>query len=356
MLVNKLLSNCPSCGGGLKITVLTCPDCGMELRGEFERETDFFSGLSSEHKDFLIAFLRCRGNMSRLQEELKISYPAAKKRMNELLVVLELNGEENKINTRSVIDVSNWNVDKNSKKASDIVKQKLKEGGGRATVTSYSGNEYEVWAEMDGESFGCDALPICYKYDIFDIVVDFLKENGGRAKKGTGRAPLGSEKCGVNTVAGVILRDYWGVSLGGSGLDPSFAVIAILNWAGLIRSERGYVELTGVESEKEISLSDVEKLELQFEEELRNKMFLAKKECNYNPTRFNQMLDLYGGVETAKRLVQDSMQNNKVSDGFTRLFMEKRPDLTAEDSVCKPEYADLFTTAEINFCKELLKK
>lgn len=355
--MNKLLLNCPSCGGGLKITVLACPDCGMELRGEFENETDLFAGLSVSQKDFCLAFLKCRGNMSKLQSELNISYPAAKKRMDELLIALGLyTAEESEKKNRGVINVNHWNVDKNSKKASDIVKQKLKECGGRATVTSYSGNEYEVWAEMDGESFGCDALPICYKYGIFDIVVDFLKENGGRAKKGTGRAPLGSEKCGVNTVAGVILQDYWGVSLGGSGLDPSFAVIAILNWAGLIRSERGYVELTEAEREKEISLSDVEKLELQFEEDLRNKMSLAKKECNYNPTRFNQMLDLYGGVETAKRLVQDSMRNNQVSDGFTRLFMEKRPDLTVEDSVCKPEYAPLFTAEEINFCKELLKK
>lgn len=44
-------------------------------------------------------------------------------------------------------------------------------------------------------------------------------------------------------------------------------------------------------------------LELKFEEEIRDKMFLAKKECNYNPTRFHQMINNHGGVETAKRLL-----------------------------------------------------
>jgi len=32
-------------------------------------------------------------------------------------------------------------------------------------------------------------------------------------------------------------------------------------------------------------------LELKFEEEIRDKMFLAKKECKYNPTRFHQMIN-----------------------------------------------------------------
>lgn len=45
-------------------------------------------------------------------------------------------------------------------------------------------------------------------------------------------------------------------------------------------------------------------LEDKFEEELKTKMFLAKKECKYNPTRFNQMLARHGGVDTAKRLSQ----------------------------------------------------
>lgn len=44
-------------------------------------------------------------------------------------------------------------------------------------------------------------------------------------------------------------------------------------------------------------------LELKFEEEIRDKMFLAKKECNYNPTRFHQMISNHGGVGTAKRLI-----------------------------------------------------
>ena len=71
----------------------------------------------------------------------------------------------------------------------------------------------------------------------------FLKSNGGRAKKGTGRAPLGSEKCGLDTISGVILHEYFGVAPGGSGFDPSFVVAAILEWAGIVKNGRGWLEL-----------------------------------------------------------------------------------------------------------------
>lgn len=244
VVASKLLSHCPSCNGPLKITSLTCQDCGMELRGEFELESGLFAELSLEQRAFLMTFLKCRGNMSQVQAELQISYPTAKKRLDDILRCMGLE-EKKEMDSREVIDVKLWQIGDDKTKASEIVKRKLKECGGRVTISSYSGNQYEVWAEPDGMKFGCSALHgIAHSYDIFDVVVRFLERNEGRAAKGTGRAPLGSEKCGLDTISGVILQDYFGVPLGGSGLDPSFVVIAILEWAGILHNRRGYVELT----------------------------------------------------------------------------------------------------------------
>jgi hypothetical protein len=244
---NMLTSNlmCPSCGGKLHISALACQDCGIEVRGQFHAETGPFDALSPDETDFLLLFLKCRGNMKQLQEERKISYPTARKKLNEILSTLGLYSEDRENSeSRNVIDVASWHIEEDSMNASDIIKRKLKEHGGRAVVTSYSGNEYEVWAEADGYSFGCDALHgNTFDYKIFDCVVDFLKRNGGRARKGTGRAPLGSEKCGLDTVSGVILHDYFGVPIGGSGFDPSFVVAAILDWVGIAKNERGWLIL-----------------------------------------------------------------------------------------------------------------
>ncbi|MCI8481001.1 MAG: hypothetical protein HFG08_09060 [Oscillibacter sp.] len=92
----------------------------------------------------------------------------------------------------------------------------------------------------------------------------------------------------------------------------------------------------------------------QFEAELRDKMLLAKKECRYDPIRFNQMLEQYGGVETAKRLIKSARETGIIPTGYARLLEEGRLDLTVEHSVYKAEYQSLFSPDEVEFCKEFL--
>ena len=99
----------------------------------------------------------------------------------------------------------------------------------------------------------------------------------------------------------------------------------------------------------------MDKLAHLFEEELKDKMLRAKKECKYNPSRFNQMLARYGGVETAKRLIDTAIQTGNTSDGFTTLLLCNRLDLTMEHSVCKPEYKALFSERQISYCKSILR-
>ena len=98
----------------------------------------------------------------------------------------------------------------------------------------------------------------------------------------------------------------------------------------------------------------MDKLKLKFENELYDKIVVAKKECHYNPTYFNQMLAEYGGVATAKRLIEKDLSTGNPSDGFTTLYLKRRLDLTMEDSVSNPEYKDLFEQHEIDYCKKIL--
>lgn len=74
----------------------------------------------------------------------------------------------------------------------------------------------------------------------------------------------------------------------------------------------------------------MEVLARTFEEELREKMKQAKKECKYNPTRFNQMLAQYGGVETARRLIASAQKTGNLSEGLSTLWSCGRLDLSME--------------------------
>lgn len=100
----------------------------------------------------------------------------------------------------------------------------------------------------------------------------------------------------------------------------------------------------------------MEVLTRTFEEELREKMIQAKKECKYNPTRYNQMLAQYGGVETARRLIASAQKTRNLSEGLSTLWSCGRLDLSMEESVCKPEYAALFSETEIMYCKNILRE
>ena len=227
--MNRLISKCPACHGTLRVTTLQCPDCGMELRNTFDLGP--FDRLDKERFEFLITFLKDRGNLKEVQSDMQISYPTAKKKLDELLVALNLGGGTEKV-TPKEIDVSRMDVDDTSTLASEIIKAKLKAHGGHA--------------EPDGTTFTSDKLPVkpAYDYKVFDDIVELLIKQGGRAKKGNGRNyKLGEPGCEENTVVGTIAL-HRGRTIGESVFDPVFVMAAILEWAGIAKNGRGELILT----------------------------------------------------------------------------------------------------------------
>ena len=245
----KVIPECPACGTKLRITSLRCTGCGMELRNDFELSP--FDSLTSEQIGFLITFIKQRGNMSSVQNELGISYPTAKKRLDDLLSALSLveNDQQNSQQSKDErsIDMTTWCVQENSKKASDIIKRKLIENNGRVIVHTARGLPCEIRAAPDGVSFLSDKLPINppYRYEVFDVIVNLLVSQGGRAKKGNGRNHrLGEPECDKTTVVGAIGYWYAHVESGKSVYDPVFVLAAVLEWADIASNERGELVLT----------------------------------------------------------------------------------------------------------------
>ncbi len=77
----------------------------------------------------------------------------------------------------------------------------------------------------------------------------------------------------------------------------------------------------------------------------------SKVEAKYNPTRFIQMVDFHGCLETARILINSS----KESEGYTTLYLKGRLDLTIEAIIFdNPEFQLLFTEYELNKIKKRL--
>ena len=244
--MTNVISTCPACRGKLHIAALACPDCRMELRNTFDMNP--FDMLDDEMAVFLQVFLRNRGNLKNVQSEMQISYPTAKRKLDELLVALDLyEDEETVTRNKEEIDMRNWFTDRTSNKASEIIKTKLKENGGRVIVHTVRGLPCEICVSADGISFESDKLPIkpAYRFDVFDIIVELLKKQNGRARKGNGRNyRLGEENCDDTTVVGYIAKHYAHKEDGAAVFDPVFVLAAVLEWADIAKNERGELVLT----------------------------------------------------------------------------------------------------------------
>lgn len=86
--MTRQLSQCPVCTGSLNVTELACGRCGTRIQSRFEPCR--FCRLAPDHISFVETFLRCEGNLSRVEKELGISYPTVRNRLALALNALGL--------------------------------------------------------------------------------------------------------------------------------------------------------------------------------------------------------------------------------------------------------------------------
>ena len=79
---------CTVCENKLHISRLACPNCKAEY--PTEKNLSVFESLSPQQKEFLEVFLKSRGNIKMVGEQLQISYPTVTKRLDDLLISLGL--------------------------------------------------------------------------------------------------------------------------------------------------------------------------------------------------------------------------------------------------------------------------
>lgn len=94
------------------------------------------------------------------------------------------------------------------------------------------------------------------------------------------------------------------------------------------------------------------RIEKQLEQEFLEASRICQDMYGYNPTRFLQMLNAKGAVETAKQLVMDS----KYHGGLTKLWKLKRLDLAVEAIIIREPYCKLFSDEILVKAKEKLNE
>jgi len=77
------LNKCPVCESDLVVIRLHCPTCDTTIEGRFANSA--LPGLTPEQLEFAETFLRCEGKITRMQEEMNLSYPTIRNRLHEII-------------------------------------------------------------------------------------------------------------------------------------------------------------------------------------------------------------------------------------------------------------------------------
>jgi hypothetical protein len=97
---HPVLTRCPVCGEALRIVRLECGACGSALEGSFTLGR--LQRLTREQLQFVEVFLKCRGKIKDVEEELGLSYPTVVARLNEVVQAMgfELRAEDPQLAAR----------------------------------------------------------------------------------------------------------------------------------------------------------------------------------------------------------------------------------------------------------------
>ena len=80
-------NQCSYCGSSMRITTLTCGDCGLSHGGDFY--TPRLYRLDSEDQQFIELFVLASGSLKQMADVLGVSYPTVRSRLDRLIVRLK---------------------------------------------------------------------------------------------------------------------------------------------------------------------------------------------------------------------------------------------------------------------------
>lgn len=191
--------------------------------------------LKFEEKEEIIKFINMRNLISHGGSDRINVFDDDIKKLDKYITVIN-----------NILGISNDQKVEKEDKASVIIYNLLKNNNGRLNVKSYNNHDYDVYL-IDDNYFSSDKALRNYKigFEIFDVVIELLKKEGGKAKKGCcrGNNKLGDDKCDKHTVAGAIGYNYFMKEDGESVFDTIHIVTALLEYAGICENKRGYLVL-----------------------------------------------------------------------------------------------------------------
>lgn len=113
--MNRLPATCPICDGEIVVQSFHCRSCDATVQGRFHpgalsefEEAQLpvlrrFARLNPEQLGLLETFVRCEGRLNRMQEEVGLSYPTLRGRLDEIVRDLGFTPPEERVDRAAVL-------------------------------------------------------------------------------------------------------------------------------------------------------------------------------------------------------------------------------------------------------------
>jgi hypothetical protein len=140
------------------------------------------------------------------------------------------------------------------------IKNQFDKKGNPAKIPLMSGKRFfEARSEVDGVYVDNLKTQPFLPWEIFSEAVNFIRENGGKVKKGNAtNSRLGDSNLGLDTLEGHIASKVYGCSIGDTVLKRVTPIASILAWSGICENARGQISLLSNEKEPQASHDEKE--------------------------------------------------------------------------------------------------
>lgn len=102
--MNPVIGQCPICQDQLQVTQLHCGSCDTSINGHFSLGR--LHHLTPEQLDFVETFIRCEGKIKRVEQEIGLSYPAVRARLNAIVLAMGYDLERDDDEDDTLVDMN----------------------------------------------------------------------------------------------------------------------------------------------------------------------------------------------------------------------------------------------------------
>ncbi|MDH3525999.1 MAG: DUF2089 domain-containing protein [Gammaproteobacteria bacterium] len=95
-------NHCSYCGGSMRISALSCGDCGLTYGGDFY--TPRLYRLGADDQQFVELFVLASGSLKQMAQLLGVSYPTVRNRLNKLIGVLKEEKQKDEIRKQKILE------------------------------------------------------------------------------------------------------------------------------------------------------------------------------------------------------------------------------------------------------------